>query len=496
LYLWNQTLLQLRPFTRKLLLCFTLLTPLTFTAYSQSFYTVDDNSKIRLETVTPSGISSKTLSSCVSDALSIAVSKDTMYITTFGGGLYRSIITSNGLTNCTYLTGVGNMNALTISKSGKLYMARDKELYSYDPVSKHLNLLGIMPDASSGDLTFFRDDLYLAGTMGIYKINITNPALSTLEIPTGSAFYGFASIKDDNSKTHLYGLALYSGTDLVELDLDNKTILGAAYTVPYNVYDSASELESGGAPLIKIERVDVVQECNYFNKGYIEVESGPHTEVYTYTLNNGQSNTTGLFNNLQPGKYKLTVTTTTGVPPVEKEITIPNYSLTKPTTTYKTKIPVCDLQGTVQLDVKGTSASYYIKYENETYPASHIFSIYPNYYNFTILDQNNCIVDEITLDLTKAGPCNPVKFPNAFTPNGDGINDVFQPSQDSRASKYQLNVFNRYGSLLFTSKSLALGWDGISQGKIMPTGTYYWMVNYVDINGKPDTQKGFVTMIR
>jgi gliding motility-associated-like protein len=421
-----------------------------------------------------------------------------MFITTYSGGLYEATITEDALTNCTGIVTAGNANALTVSKSGKLYMASGTQLFSYDPAAGGgVTVVGTMPDASSGDLIFFRDDLYMAGNNGIYKINLTNPLLSTIEIPNnGQGFYGLVSIRDDNYKIHIYGLRINSGTDLVELDLDKKLVLNTPYTLPYSVYDGASEIEIGGPPLIKIDKIDIIQECNYYNRGYIEVTSGPHTEVYTYTLSTGETNTTGLFNNLIPGKYKLTVTTTTGVPPVEEDLIIPNYSLTKPKTTYKTNIPVCDLQGTVQLNIKGTSTTYSIKYGNEVYPADHVFKIFPDFYRFIILDQNNCIVDDINLDLTKVGPCSPVTFPNTFTPNGDGINDVFRPSQDSRAAKYQLHIFNRYGALLFISKDLALGWDGMSQGKAMPTGTYYWMVTYVDINGKPDTQKGFVSILK
>jgi gliding motility-associated-like protein len=485
---------------QKLWLSFILFFTLCFSAYSQSFYTVADNSVIRRETITSTGITRKVLSSCVSGALSIAVFNTTMFITTYSGSIYKATITDDALVNCTGVVSAGNMNALTVSKSGKLYMASSSgtQLYLYDPaISGGVTLLGNMPDASSGDLIFFRDDLYMAGTKGIYKINLANPMLSTLEIPTnGQAFYGLVSVRDDNYKIHIYGLRINSGTDLIELDLDKKQVLNTPYNLPYSVYDGASDAEIGGPPLIRIDKIDILQECNYYNKGYIEVTSGQHTEVYTYTLNTGETNTTGLFNNLIPGTYKLTVSTTTDVPPVEEDLVIPDYSLNKPKTTYKTNIPVCDLQGTVQLTVKGASTTYSIKYGNEVYPANHVFNIFPDFYRFIILDQNNCIVDDINLNLTKVGPCSPVTFPNTFTPNGDGINDVFRPSQDSRATKYQLHIFNRYGALLFISKDLALGWDGMSQGKAMPTGTYYWMVTYVDINGKPDTQKGFVSILK
>lgn len=92
-------------------------------------------------------------------------------------------------------------------------------------------------------------------------------------------------------------------------------------------------------------------------------------------------------------------------------------------------------------------------------------------------------------------------IPNAFTPNGDGINDVFTPigtGLDPR--KYSFVVYDRWGKLVFESKRLNEGWDGTVIGSNLPAaaGVYVWQVYANDVN---DTKKSYeytgkVTLIR
>jgi len=62
--------------------------------------------------------------------------------------------------------------------------------------------------------------------------------------------------------------------------------------------------------------------------------------------------------------------------------------------------------------------------------------------------------------------------PNAFTPNGDGLNEVFKPQIDGSYSNYSLQVFNRWGDLLFESDHHTIGWDGNVSNSEAPNGTY------------------------
>ena len=73
--------------------------------------------------------------------------------------------------------------------------------------------------------------------------------------------------------------------------------------------------------------------------------------------------------------------------------------------------------------------------------------------------------------------------PNTFTPNNDGINDVFSinVSLDNVVTFKSIKVFNRNGQLVFTGKSFGEFWNGTYNGRALPTGTYYWVFEGVTI---------------
>jgi gliding motility-associated-like protein len=88
-----------------------------------------------------------------------------------------------------------------------------------------------------------------------------------------------------------------------------------------------------------------------------------------------------------------------------------------------------------------------------------------------------------------------VTFPNTFTPNGDGINDLFAPIPNDPGTNLIYRIYNRYGTLLFSSdKSSGMGWNGQYKGKEVPVGVYYWMASYN--GGKSPAKGGYVTLIR
>ncbi len=86
--------------------------------------------------------------------------------------------------------------------------------------------------------------------------------------------------------------------------------------------------------------------------------------------------------------------------------------------------------------------------------------------------------------------------PNAFTPNGDGQNDVFRPIPVGITRISSFRVYNRWGELVFETKDYMKGWDGRFRGKPAGLGTYVWVVQGVDFNNKPIEKKGAVTLIR
>jgi gliding motility-associated-like protein len=89
-----------------------------------------------------------------------------------------------------------------------------------------------------------------------------------------------------------------------------------------------------------------------------------------------------------------------------------------------------------------------------------------------------------------------IYVPNAFTPNGDGKNDLFRPIAVGIHEVQYFRIYNRYGQLIFSSKDTFAGWDGRTNGKDQPSATYIWQVAGTDSNGRQIVKKGTVTLIR
>jgi gliding motility-associated-like protein len=68
----------------------------------------------------------------------------------------------------------------------------------------------------------------------------------------------------------------------------------------------------------------------------------------------------------------------------------------------------------------------------------------------------------------------------AFTPNNDGVNDYFTLHIEGYVKFNNLDIFNRYGQLVYTAKSHSAFWDGSFKGKDLPAGTYYWIFDGLD----------------
>lgn len=86
--------------------------------------------------------------------------------------------------------------------------------------------------------------------------------------------------------------------------------------------------------------------------------------------------------------------------------------------------------------------------------------------------------------------------PNAFTPNGDGKNDIFRPLFVGYSSLRYFRIYNRYGEEMYSTSNLGEGWNGTFNGKEQELGVYYWMLGVKDRFGKDFEEKGDVMLIR
>jgi len=89
-----------------------------------------------------------------------------------------------------------------------------------------------------------------------------------------------------------------------------------------------------------------------------------------------------------------------------------------------------------------------------------------------------------------------IYLPNTFTPNGDGVNDIFQINPVEIKELKYFRIINQWGARVFETRNLREGWDGKLNGANQPIATYTWILEAVDTDGNPVRETGSVTLLR
>jgi gliding motility-associated-like protein len=153
------------------------------------------------------------------------------------------------------------------------------------------------------------------------------------------------------------------------------------------------------------------------------------------------------------------------------------------------------------------SYGFMLRQQNESYYRSLLFAssdmsnsaLHPKLtiiYDLNVAPLAGCYSNFVITQIpppTTPGVDPVVHFPNVFTPNGDGKNDVFfADTFNVRIEKFTVN--NRWGEVVYETRS-AIPWDGNFKGKPCSDGTYYYALSY-NWEGEMRTATGFVTLIR
>jgi gliding motility-associated-like protein len=114
-------------------------------------------------------------------------------------------------------------------------------------------------------------------------------------------------------------------------------------------------------------------------------------------------------------------------------------------------------------------------------------------YSLRVTNSQGCFAtDDMTI--TVIPYC--IKPMEAFTPNGDGINDLWLITNGNCLTSAKAQVFNRYGAKVFESNDYKNTWNGTYEGKPLPDGTYYYIISFKLIGGRLEYLKGNVTILR
>ncbi len=132
----------------------------------------------------------------------------------------------------------------------------------------------------------------------------------------------------------------------------------------------------------------------------------------------------------------------------------------------------------------------------------------PGEYEFRFINDDGCVLVERRdlFALNNLRNCGlrdedlpPIYVPNAFTPDGDGINDVFKAESAARFRSFTMRIYNRWGEQVFASDSIHSVWQGNANNgsHFVPDGVYVWVIDYAYANSsKTGRLTGHVVMVR
>ena len=166
-----------------------------------------------------------------------------------------------------------------------------------------------------------------------------------------------------------------------------------------------------------------------------------------------------------------------------------------------TNPPVVSYPASINL-TSTVSSPQVIKYSYWRDASATASIAYPNaiqksgtYYVKGISTEGCSVVKPVVVNVVPPPPVT-VIAPNAFSPNGDGINDEFTFNVKGVEKIESFSVFNRWGQVVFHTTASSVTWKGDSNGKILPIGTYYWSLEGSDrFNGKV-MKTGSVTIVK
>ncbi|WP_299682324.1 T9SS type B sorting domain-containing protein, partial [uncultured Tenacibaculum sp.] len=212
--------------------------------------------------------------------------------------------------------------------------------------------------------------------------------------------------------------------------------------------------------------------------------------VYMLTGPESASNDTGIFQVNTPGTYIVEVTHAVGLgcTPPSEQITVISVS---PLVFTEANIDQSQLN-TLIANATGGIAPYEYSIDGSEFTSNNVFTInQTRNYVITVRDDRGC---EETV--TVRGEFITIDVPNYFTPDGDSQQDYWYPINVQPYHNLKVYIYDRYGRQLQLYSGMQQGWDGTYQGRPLPSGDYWYTIEFTEITGEEKRLIGHFTLYR
>lgn len=228
--------------------------------------------------------------------------------------------------------------------------------------------------------------------------------------------------------------------------------------------------------------------CYGDSTGSIQLTVNGGTTPYSYVWSDGQTTQNAV--NLPSGDYTISVTDAQGC--VVRDSAFVSQPLAIYVQVAVTQVSCIDqMDGAINLTVAGGTQPYSYAW-NTGQITQDIDHLDDGTYVVTVTDQNSCLHTETVILVPMNNDCvNPV---NTFTPNGDDYNDTWVIANLHLYPNARVEVFNKWGNLVHSQQGVYEPWDGKSNGEILPSDVYYYIIDLY--NDQENKYTGSITIIR
>lgn len=327
--------------------------------------------------------------------------------------------------------------------------------------------------------------------MVIDSVTIVNKTLLSISVSEIQA----ANCPDDSN-----GVAMVSTTGGVEpftYTWSNSTALDSlASDLPIGyTYVSVTDqcgvvvdsVSISNKPVLNASVISTNIDCYGDSTGQIVAIPSLGVEPYSYTWSNDTSLQDSINTNLLAETYYLTVSDICGQQIFNIDLSQSNAITFSVDITDASTNLVAD--GAIDLSVQGGTSPYTFIWSNEEV-TEDITDLMYGTYRVTVTDMNDCqAIDTIKVASDSYG----IVIYNSFSPNADGVNDLWNIKNIGYYPTCKVQIFNEWGNLVFSSDGYEQSWDGTNNGTVLPPSTYYYIIDLGD-GSKP--LSGPVTIIK
>lgn len=257
---------------------------------------------------------------------------------------------------------------------------------------------------------------------------------------------------------------------------------------------SRGSVTVGESDLVSSTKV-TLSDCAGQNKSAVSLNITGGIPPYELSVN-GIEREEREFNNLVPGNYVFIVkdqqmcADTMGVFIKEPEPLVIKQVNVEPCS--------CDEvnDGSIRWVVEGGTPPYRYRVDGNMWQPDSLYrNLKAGNYRYEIEDANGC-GETGTASIASPWQNCLVVMPSAFSPNGDGNNDLFRPKVYDAVTNYQLKVFNRWGSLVFQTNDPKRGWDGYNSGMPQNAQAFIYVCSFITSRNESKEYKGTVMLVK